>query len=77
MNWLKRKIKEHNERLTYVDYEEHWTTGEWICNLILLTALSVVPLTIIAVQEQKPITALCGLVLGAFVAWWHFWNIMH
>lgn len=77
MNWLRRKIKEHNERLTYVDYEEHWTAGEWICSLILLTALSVVPLTIIALQEQKPIVALCGLGLGAFVVWWHFWHIMN
>lgn len=77
MNWLKRRIKEHNEKLTYTDYEEHWTVGGWLCSLILLTTLSVVPLSIIAVQENKPVAALCGSLLGAFVVWWHFWHILH
>lgn len=77
MNWLKRKIKEHNERLTYADYEEHWTVGEWIFSLISLTALSIIPQVIIAIQEQKPIVALFGLLLGVFVIWLHFWYILH
>ena len=77
MNWLKRKIKEHNERLTYIWYEEHWTVTEWICSLVALTMLSVGPLTMIALQEQKPIVALVGFGLGAFVVWWHFWHILN
>lgn len=77
MNWLKRKIEEHNARLTYEDYEEHWTVEAWICGLVSLTMLSIGPLTMIALQEQKPIFAVVGLGLGAFVVWWHFWHILH
>ena len=77
MDWLKRKIKEHNERLTYVDYEENWTVKGWMCSLIALTVLSIVPLVIIAVQKQQPIIAVGGVCLGAFVVWWHFWHIIN
>jgi hypothetical protein len=77
MNWLKRKIKEHNEKLTYADYEEHWTVGSWLFSLISLTILSVVPLTYMAIQQQKLVVALFGSCLGVFVVWWHFWHILH
>ena len=77
MKWLKETIEKHNNKLTYADYEEHWDVSGWICSLISLTALSVVPLARIAVQEQKPIVGVCGACLGAFVVWWHFWHIMN
>ena len=30
MNWLKKKIDEHNARRTYVDQEEEWTVVDFI-----------------------------------------------
>lgn len=77
MNWLKRKIKEHNERLTYVDYEETWVVAEWLCSIISLTLLILIPSIIIAIQDGNPIIALIGLCFSAIIIWWHFWHIMH
>lgn len=77
MNWLRKTIDEHNKRLTYADYEEHWTVTDWICSLIFLTLVSVVPLIIIALQRQQPVIAVVGCGLGALVVWCHFWNILH
>ena len=77
MEWLRKVIKEHNERLTYTDYEESWTVSGWMCSLVALTLVSVIPLVVISFQEQKPLIAVSGLCLGAFVVWWHFWHIMH
>jgi hypothetical protein len=77
MNWLKKKIDAHNERLTYEDYEEHWTVCGWLCSLVFLTVLSVAPMVVISAQQQKPAVAIVGVGLGAFVVWWHFWHILH
>lgn len=77
MNWLKRKIKEHNDRLTYVDYEETWTVAEWLCSIISLTLLILIPSIIIAIQDGNPIIALIGSCFSVIIIWWHFWYILH
>jgi hypothetical protein len=77
MNWLKKIIKQHNEKLTYADYEEHWTVSGWLCSLITLTALSTIPFFIISVQKGQPLIGLFGSCFGALIVWWHFWHIMH
>jgi len=77
MNWLKRKIKEHNDKLNYVGYEEHWTVCGWICSLISLTVLGVMPLVILAIREQAPLVGVLGVGFGIFIVWWHFWHIIH
>ena len=77
MGWLKRTIENHNNKLTYADYDECWEVDEWLCSLISLTAFSTVPFIAMAIQDGKPILGLVGACLGSFSVWWHFWHILH
>ena len=77
MNWLRKTIEQHNNKITYVDHEEMWTVKGWICSLIALTTFAAGPCITIAVHKQSLFAAIFGLGFGAFVVWWHFWHITH
>ena len=77
MKWLKRKIDAHNKKLTYADYEEHWTIGEWIYSLTTLVSLSMAPFAISAVSNNQLGLIIPGVCISALVVLWHFWSIMH
>lgn len=76
MKWLRRKIAEHNAKITYVDQEESWTTRGWVMSLITFTTLVSVPFIIIAACFGKFGIMSLGLIFGAISVAWHFWHLL-
>lgn len=76
MKWLRRKIAEHNAKITYVDQEESWTARGWVISIITFTTLVSIPFVIIAACLGEMTFVTIGVISGILSVVWHFWHLL-
>lgn len=76
MNWLRNKINEHNKKLSYIDYEEYWTFGDYITSCIF--HIIILPLISIEIGIYNGVWG-CALIGGFYsilMLVWHIWHLI-
>jgi flagellar biosynthesis protein FliQ len=75
MLWLKKKIDEHNSKITYVDYEETITESGWITAMVFGVIVSIAAVVYGIKLNCIPLI-IVGLILLIVSVGWHLWYLL-
>ena len=73
--WVALQCKKHNDKLTYIDYEEAWTPCDFLCSVAMSLMIIITLFALSGITDQI-VVAIIGCLFTAGTVAWHFWHLM-